>query len=476
MPSFTLTVNGSGFTSNSSIIFDGKEKAAEWVSTEQLTCRIEPGDITVNAGPSASQSGSGTASDASGVELPVMVRNPGPGGGDSNIVNFLAAFNFTFDTPYNFHTQENSSAGSPYIAVDPGGGIAVGWSLYSYIFDGNRVYFGRSEDSGASWAVTRIFSTSIASGCSSHLALDDDGNIYMAWSATEDETYMQKIFFSASNDNGTTWTPDIEISKTFDWCWAPRIAAGRQENTQSLENPVNLYIVWAETFQNQDRINISRSNDSGAAWTGPVGIPGLSSGWFGPVLALGPEGNLYIISQGDENDSPALFFSYSTDSGVSWSTPASLCDAKITPRTMDMAAAGDGSLALVWNQVYSADPNYRPLYFYRLDEPTGDISGCEAMMVPTGHHQTKNPAIAIDGAGNINLVWLGYDSSKHYFNVYFSRSIDNGVSWTPPLAISDTAYDISGAGIAVDSAGNVNVTWIENGLYDAYLYFTGSAR
>jgi FG-GAP-like repeat/Abnormal spindle-like microcephaly-assoc'd, ASPM-SPD-2-Hydin/Protein of unknown function (DUF1573) len=64
---FTLTVNGSGFVSGSTVYWDGSARATTFVSGMQLTALINAGDVAA-------------ASTAS-----VMVVNPAPGGGCSNV-------------------------------------------------------------------------------------------------------------------------------------------------------------------------------------------------------------------------------------------------------------------------------------------------------------------------------------------------------------------------------------------------------
>lgn len=69
-PSFTLTVNGSGFISTSSVEWNGSSRSTSFVSSTQLTAAITANDIATQ----------GTAS--------ITVVNPSPGGGTSNAVSF----------------------------------------------------------------------------------------------------------------------------------------------------------------------------------------------------------------------------------------------------------------------------------------------------------------------------------------------------------------------------------------------------
>jgi hypothetical protein len=49
MPSFTLAVTGSDFVRDSKILFNGIERASEYISPGELTCRIDPDDLPAGA-------------------------------------------------------------------------------------------------------------------------------------------------------------------------------------------------------------------------------------------------------------------------------------------------------------------------------------------------------------------------------------------------------------------------------------------
>src|SRR5262249_46611247 len=68
--SFTLTVNGTNFTSSSVVNWNGAPRPTTFISATQLTAVIDSGDVAA-------------ASSAN-----VTVVNPTPGGGTSNVVQF----------------------------------------------------------------------------------------------------------------------------------------------------------------------------------------------------------------------------------------------------------------------------------------------------------------------------------------------------------------------------------------------------
>jgi hypothetical protein len=93
---FTLTVNGTGFVSDSVVNWNGSARATTFVNSSQLTAAILASDIA-------------TASTAS-----VTVVNPSPGGGTSNVVFFPIT---TSTSSVSFTTSEYATGMTPVSAA-----------------------------------------------------------------------------------------------------------------------------------------------------------------------------------------------------------------------------------------------------------------------------------------------------------------------------------------------------------------------
>jgi Putative Ig domain len=123
---FTLTVNGSNFTPDSMVNWNGASRSTSFISSTQLTSSISAGDIAVV----------GTAT--------VVVRNPSPGGGTSNplpfsISRFVAPLTITSSSslPDGFvgsaYSQTLSASGGtpPYMWSMLTGSLPAGLTLSS---------------------------------------------------------------------------------------------------------------------------------------------------------------------------------------------------------------------------------------------------------------------------------------------------------------------------------------------------------
>jgi hypothetical protein len=79
----------------------------------------------------------------------------------------------------------------------------------------------------------------------------------------------------------------------------------------------------------------------------------------------------------------------------------------------------------------------------------------------------------VHGKGNIYLVWEEDYFSK--FNVYFSKSLDSGVSFSSPIQVNNVSNKCSpdaSPDIEVDDKGDIFISWSDqrdkNHIYMGY--------
>jgi hypothetical protein len=180
-------------------------------------------------------------------------------------------------------------------------------------------------------------------GSNPGLAVDDDGTVYAAWkSATANITPSPPsgIFVSKSTDRGKTWT-------------ATQVEPFRYENGSNFLEP---FIVWSPKggssgtlhmiTEGTTRPDVSglatifylRSTDGGANWTEPKVIPDSDpaklQGSYIPNIAVAPNGRVDVVWW-DTRADPGIrandvYYSYSTDSGSTWSK-----NIRVTDQTID---------------------------------------------------------------------------------------------------------------------------------------------
>jgi uncharacterized repeat protein (TIGR01451 family) len=261
----------------------------------------------------------------------------------------------------------------------------------------------RSVDGGATWLTnTNVISESgLAGQYAPSLVVGGDGNVCVAW---EDErSGNPDIYFARSTDGGGTWSANLKVNDDTG-------STHQEQPSLVADESGNLYAAWVDrpSAGEYSDIYFASSMDNGATWSASVPVnedTGSTHHWY-PSLAVDVGGTLYLAWQDSRNGDYDIYFARSTDGGTTWSANVRVHD-----------------------DVGSADQHA--------------------------------PSLAVDGDGNIYVVWLSDPGGSGFVNLYFARSIDSGVTWSPDIQINDGPGGASGTGpsLAAGGSGNVYVAW-----------------
>jgi hypothetical protein len=75
--------------------------------------------------------------------------------------------------------------------------------------------------------------------------------------------------------------------------------------------------------------------------------------------------------------------------------------------------------------------------------------------VGAGHH----PRLAVDGTGKLSVVFENIKHGSKIQDIFYSSSIDGGLTWTTAVDLSNTPGTSSHPDIAVEKSGAVDVVW-----------------
>ena len=207
-------------------------------------------------------------------------------------------------------------------------------------------------------------------------------------------------------------------------------------------------------------IAISHSDDAGATWTGvPVSgaRPALDRQW----LAAGKEcGTVYLLFQSIVDQLPQLWVLKSTDKGMTFPQQTLVLDCN----TDKDCYSFNGQLILddaSGNLYFPAGlADGKGLWVFKSADQGKTWSKTAVPMSDADQPLALLPALASDAAGNLYADLAIHRGGS--FNVYLTRSSDQGATWSPYMAMSGP--EASGTElfpwVAAGDAGRVAVAWM----------------
>ena len=136
------------------------------------------------------------------------------------------------------------------------------------------------------------------------MAVDSAGNIYAVWE--DDTANNSNILFSRSTDGGATFSTPRNLSNTSGFSFNPRIF---------VDSNNNINVVWEDDTPGNLDVFYSHSNDTGTTFSTPVNVSNDSSDSSSPQVAADSAGNVFVVWESDTG-SLGILFSRSLDAGA----------------------------------------------------------------------------------------------------------------------------------------------------------------
>jgi len=301
------------------------------------------------------------------------------------------------------------------------------------------------------------------------IAVDAAGTIYMAW---EDDTanFNSNILFSRSTDGGVTFLPTPapkQVSNSLGCSFSPVMA---------VDAGGNINIVWEDSGDCSFRtsnIFFSRSTDGGVTFSTPTNLSAtMTTALFSlPQIAVDTAGNINVVWESDTGNL-AIWFSGSSDGGATFSSPNMVSTNTGGSLNPQIAVDKNGSINVVWEDDIA---NHSDISFSRSTDNGAHFSLLRNLSNPLGNciANSNTPRIGLDAAANINVVWTNDCGGN--FDIFLSRSADNGATFSFPKNLSATPGLSGNPQLFVDGAGSINVVWEESTPADILFVRSGDA-
>jgi len=388
----------------------------------------------------------------------------------------------------------------PQVTTDGNGNWVAVWqskeNLSGTIGTDFDIFVSRSEDNGATWTAPAALNTNAGADFGGdtypEVTTDGAGNWVAVWVSIENLGGVigtdSDIFVSRSEDNGATWTAPAALNANagsdMGWDYRPQVTSDGNGH------------YWVAMWQSNEDLNekigtdtdilVARSEDNGATWTQPVALNTNAwgdSGWdTNPQTTTDGSGNWVTVWGSEENLGGVIgtdfdiFVSRSEDNGATWMAPAALnanagsdSGGDVYPQvTTDCA----GNWVAVWQSnenLYGKIGREWDIFVARSEDNGATWTAPVALNTNAGSDSGVDcyPQITTGGAGNWVAVWesnenlggtIGTD-----FDIFVSRSEDNGATWMAPAALNADAESDLGVDphpqITTDGAGNWVTVW-----------------
>ncbi len=330
---------------------------------------------------------------------------------------------------------------------------------------------------GTSWvkstyqAIPYEAGAQISGGGDPVFAFDADGKVYMSWIDTYTsgftgdsagwviDTFFSATYWASSTNGGKTWSRPATgyigkglYNEVFKIDSVNFSLEGEYSDTNSGFNDKqwmacdrsnslyhnSLYVAWTYLGLTSSNILVSRKIAGVDSMQPPVNA---TSNDFLVVqfssLGVDAKGGLHVTFMGSHNDSDyGIYTVYSSDGGATFGPAVEISAADIPGKSADAIANGDV------------------------------IFGVRA----PGNYPSPHLSIDTSGTGNLYEVWcaLGVEADSGLGSqIYFSRSSDNGATWSQPSILNndlDTEFgyiDHFYPSIAVNGKGMISVTWYD---------------
>ncbi len=181
-----------------------------------------------------------------------------------------------------------------------------------------------------------------------------------------------------------------------------------------------------------------------------------------PDIAIDAAQNLYAVWSDSRDGGSDGYFAYRPNGGA-WGANVRVNDrAGAVSSAPKIAVNASGNAYVVWQDYRNGHPDI----YYAYRPANGSWGASRRINTDTGTAVQRDPVIGIDDAGIASIAWT--DDRNGHDDIYFTSGTATG-GWSPELRLNDdtsTAEQIT-PDLAVDGAGNVDVVWADgrNGEY-----------
>jgi hypothetical protein len=253
-----------------------------------------------------------------------------------------------------------------------------------------------------------------------------NNNVYMLWQDSVPPGFTNyDIFIKSSNDNGTTFGSPVNLSDNSGFSEHPQIAA--------YDN--NVYAIWADDTSGNRDVLFTRSEDNGTSFDKTKNLSNNTSDSFNQEIAVFGD-NVYVVwlDQG-EGDNTNILLKASADGGATFGRTVNI-GSNANEETFPKVAAYEGSVYVAWNMLpeNTDEIDNSGLFFVR----SLDAGNTFDNIIKLNREHTFGE-LQIAAFDETVYVVSGGLHTLDVYDIFFTKSIDGGRSFSEPVTIDENA-------------------------------------
>jgi Neuraminidase (sialidase) len=214
-----------------------------------------------------------------------------------------------------------------------------------------------------------------------------------------------------------------------------------------------IHVVWNNLASGNWEIMYTGSTDDGVTWSAPLNISNSPTRPEQPAVAASGS-NVHVVWDDNNPADTEVLYARSTDGGATWLSPVNISNTPGISESQAIGASGD-TVHVVWRDPYPDSANWETLYVRSIDN---GVTWSAPMNISNTPENSGSTDIAVAG-DNIHAVWG--DPTPGNWEILYARSTDGGTTWSAPVNLSNSSATSLLANVAAYGS-NVQVTWSDH--------------
>lgn len=259
-------------------------------------------------------------------------------------------------------------------------------------------------------------------------------NIFVVWTASlagesTNGGRNSDIFFSKSSDGGVSFSKPVALTN---------YKQGIKQEPRLAVSGNNMYIIWSDYSFGAAEIYFTKSTDNGVTFSTPIAL-GTSFGAAGETRLSAYGDNVYVLWIGSDNGvtAGAVLFKTSSDEGNTFSNTTSLNSNGIASKP-EMYISGNNVYVVWYNSTLTAANVTDDQILFSRSTDAGAHFSSPINLSNNPNSFSSRPQIDASGK-NVYVAWLesGPNHTLNIADTYFTRSVDAGATFSTPIKLSN---------------------------------------